>query len=93
MAIKALAGCGKTYTLHKITSLPELSQSRILYLVFNKKNQVEAQELFKEHDNVTALTTNKFLGDVVREKLRLQYVRGWCSKLDLIVKATYTEAE
>ena len=44
-----------------------MEDKSILYLVFNKKNQLEAQDTFQELPNVTALTTHKFIGDIVRK--------------------------
>lgn len=67
LCINALAGCGKTYTLKKICSMECMEDKSILYLVFNKKNQLEARETFSELPNVEALTTHKFLGDIVKK--------------------------
>lgn len=56
--LDALAGCGKTTALVNISKLEQMKNKSILYLVFNKLNQLEAEEKFGE--NVTCLTTNSF---------------------------------
>ena len=61
MIIDAKAGTGKTTTLKKLANM--VPDSSILYLVFNKKNQVEAEAEFPENTDV--MTTNSFFGKIV----------------------------
>lgn len=60
--INALAGTGKTSQLKDLASFkPE--NERWLYLVFNKKNQVESEKAFPP--GVDVMTTHSFLGQVL----------------------------
>jgi len=61
--INALAGTGKTTTLKHLSSFIQPGE-RWLYLVFNKKNQVESAEKFPA--GVDVMTTHSFLGKVLR---------------------------
>jgi hypothetical protein len=68
MMINALAGAGKTTMLLHLACKYGKPGERWLYLVFNKKNQVEAREKFplKERGGwVEVYTTNSFCGNVV----------------------------
>lgn len=60
--INALAGTGKSSSLNYISKMMKPGE-KWLYLVFNKKNQIEATEKFPE--GVTVLTSHAFLGDVL----------------------------
>jgi len=60
--INALAGTGKTAQLKDIASFKNPNE-RWLYLVFNKKNQVESQNNFPA--GVDVMTTHSFLGQVL----------------------------
>jgi len=63
IVINALAGTGKTSVLKHLASFkPE--NERWLYLVFNKKNQLEAKEEFP--DGVDVYTSHSFLGRVLQ---------------------------
>lgn len=46
LVVKARAGVGKTFTI--VRGMVMSSAAKILYLVFNKKNQIEAQEKIKD---------------------------------------------
>ena len=61
--INALAGTGKTTMLKHLSSFIQPGE-RWLYLVFNKKNQVEANQEFP--DGVDVLTTHAYLGRVLK---------------------------
>lgn len=61
--INALAGTGKTTMLKHLSAFKRPNE-RWLYLVFNKKNQVEASQEFPE--GVDVATTHSFLGRVLR---------------------------
>jgi superfamily I DNA/RNA helicase len=66
IVINALAGTGKTTMLKHLASYKKPGE-RWLYLVFNKKNQVEATKLNAENERpfppgVEVLTTHSFLG-------------------------------
>lgn len=54
LMIRAYAGTGKTSTLTRMSEL--MSTVPSMYLVFNKKNQLEAEKLFPSH--FTVLTAN-----------------------------------
>ena len=69
LIIDAKAGTGKTTTLKKLASL--VPNSSILYLVFNKKNQIEAQKEFP--GNTKVMTTNSFCGSVVNQMFKSKY--------------------
>jgi len=62
MVINALAGTGKTSVLKHISSFKPPGE-KWLYLVFNKKNQVEAQGEFPP--GVTVMTSHAFMGKVL----------------------------
>jgi len=62
--INALAGTGKSTQLKHLSSFIEPGQ-RWLYLVFNKKNQLEASAEFPE--GVDVATTHSFLGNVLKQ--------------------------
>lgn len=66
MMIGALAGTGKTTTLKHLAWKYGNNKQKWLYLVFNKKNQVEAIEKFPPF--VKVRTTNSFLGEVLQDK-------------------------
>jgi superfamily I DNA/RNA helicase len=61
--INALAGSGKTTVLRHIASYKKPNE-RWLYLVFNKKNQVESKEKFPA--GVDVMTSHSFLGQVLQ---------------------------
>ena len=63
--IQAGAGCGKTTMIIKL--IQQIKNSKILYLVFNKKNQEEAKEKIKSENGNTIeiATSNSFCGKVV----------------------------
>jgi hypothetical protein len=63
--------------------------STILYLVFNKKNQVEAQSEFPKNTNV--LTTNSFFGKLVYQMFKCRLKE--CKTMLLIPKDYYTNLE
>jgi DNA helicase-2/ATP-dependent DNA helicase PcrA len=84
IVVNALAGSGKTSTLVCLWEKYGMySGKRWLYLVFNKKNQLEAAERFRSVDqkeltnargekyivnnDIIIKTTNKFLGDVLKQ--------------------------
>lgn len=73
--IEALAGSGKTTTLKMLAKLKK-SDEKWLYLVFNKKNQLEAQPQFP---GVDVRTSHAFAGEV----LKLNSDSGRISKTDL----------
>ena len=56
--MEAKAGTGKTTTLKKLANM--VPDKSILYLVYNKKNEMEAKEEFPF--NVDVFTTNSFCG-------------------------------
>ena len=62
IVVNALAGTGKTTTLRHLYSYYQPGQ-KWLYLVFNKKNQVEATEKFDS--NIDIMTTHSFLGKLL----------------------------
>ena len=64
LMIDALAGTGKTRTLRHLSSFIKPGE-KWLYLVFNKKNQVESVSEFPA--GVTVLTTHKFLGQLLEK--------------------------
>lgn len=61
--INALAGTGKTSMLKHLSSYKK-PHEKWLYLVFNKKNQIESSEAFPE--GVDVLTTHAFLGRILK---------------------------
>lgn len=70
--INALAGTGKTTLLRHISSFKKPEGEKWLYLVFNKKNQVEASTGDKSFPNgVEVKTTNSFLGQVLSQTAKL----------------------
>ena len=66
MVINALAGTGKTTILKHLAWKYGSPEQKWLYLVFNTKNKVEAQEKFPPF--VQVRTTNGFLGEVLQDK-------------------------
>jgi len=64
IVINALAGTGKTSVLKHIASFKNPGE-KWLYLVFNKKNQVEAEEDFNKI-GVDVLTSHSFLGKMLK---------------------------
>lgn len=62
--IDALAGTGKTTMLKHLSSFIKPGE-RWLYLVFNKKNQVESQSAFPT--GVDVMTTHAFLGRLLKQ--------------------------
>lgn len=62
--IDALAGTGKTTMLKHLSSFIKPGE-KWLYLVFNKKNQVESKMAFPE--GVDVLTTHAFLGQLLKK--------------------------
>ena len=62
--IDALAGTGKTTMLKHLSSFIKPGE-KWLYLVFNKKNQVESKQAFP--DGVDVLTTHAFLGQILKK--------------------------
>lgn len=65
--IDALAGTGKTTMLKHLSSFIKPGE-KWLYLVFNKKNQIESNRAFPS--GVDVLTTHSFLGNVLKENGR-----------------------
>lgn len=61
LIVDAKAGTGKTTTLKKLANM--IPDASILYLVYNKKNEIEAKKEFPE--NVDVMTTNGFCGRIV----------------------------
>jgi superfamily I DNA/RNA helicase len=61
--INALAGSGKTSMLKHLSSYKKPNE-KWLYLVFNKKNQIESNEAFPE--GVDVLTTHAYLGRILK---------------------------
>src|SRR3972149_11466882 len=85
LAVGATAGSGKTRTLQVgIESYIPRSKS-VIYLVFNKKNQVEALEKFGHLPNVTVATFNSFC---LNNSIRKAY-----GKVKIDDKKTYRELE
>jgi hypothetical protein len=66
LIIDAKAGTGKTTTLKKLANM--VPDSSILYLVFNKKNQIEAKSEFPK--NTKVLTANAFCGEIVYQMFK-----------------------
>jgi superfamily I DNA/RNA helicase len=67
IVISALAGTGKTTTLRRLAALKKPSE-KWLYLVFNKKNQVEATRGKSPFPlGIDVKTTHSFLGSVLGE--------------------------
>lgn len=62
--INALAGTGKTTVLKHIASFMKPGE-QWLYIVFNKKNQLESQGKFPS--GVTVMTSHGFLGQVLKD--------------------------
>jgi len=68
--IEALAGTGKSSTLRHLSSFKKPNE-KWLYLVFNKKNQLEAAEGAKRFAPGTlVLTSHAFLGNVLNQNAR-----------------------
>lgn len=67
----ALAGTGKTTTLRHLASFKNPGE-KWLYLVFNKKNQVEGKEKFPR--DVEVLTSHAFLGRVLNKSSEMGLV-------------------
>lgn len=63
--------------------------SSILYLVFNKKNQVEAQSEFPENTDV--MTTNSFFGKIVYQMFKCRLKE--CKNMLLIPRDYYNRLE
>src|SRR3972149_4317333 len=85
LAVGSTAGSGKTRTLQVgIESYIPRSKS-VIYLVFNKKNQVEALEKFGHLPNVTVATFNSFC---LNNSIRKAY-----GKVKIDDKKTYRELE
>jgi len=70
MMINALAGTGKTTMLKHLAWKYGKPGQKWLYLVFNTKNRVEAEESFPR-EWVEVKTTNAFLGDLLKEQPNL----------------------
>lgn len=68
ITMNALAGTGKTTMLEHLASYKDPAE-KWLYLVFNKKNQVEAQQKFPKH--VEVKTSHSFLGQVLNKSADL----------------------
>lgn len=64
MVIEASAGSGKTTMLKHLASFIKPGE-KILYLVFNKKNQLESQDAFPA--GVDVMTTHSFLGKLLQK--------------------------
>jgi hypothetical protein len=64
LVVNALAGTGKTTVLKHLASFKDPSEPW-LYLVFNKKNQLEAEPDFKKI-GVDVLTSHSFLGKMLK---------------------------
>lgn len=62
--IDALAGTGKTTMLKHLSSFIKPGE-KWLYLVFNKKNQIESENAFPS--GIDVLTTHAFLGRILKE--------------------------
>ena len=62
--IDALAGTGKTTMLKHLSSFIKPGE-KWLYLVFNKKNQVESSKAFPK--GIEVLTTHAFLGKILKQ--------------------------
>lgn len=101
--INALAGTGKTTVLKHIASFMKPGE-QWLYLVFNKKNQLESQGKFPE--GVTVMTSHGFLGQVLKTngedhqtlpntkyifQERVPGVKGNEKKIDLILDEVMDE--
>ena len=68
LVVAARAGCGKTSTVMKgIELVSKLGETKILYAVFNKKNQKEAEQKFLNNDNVTIITLNALALSIIRQ--------------------------
>jgi superfamily I DNA/RNA helicase/GNAT superfamily N-acetyltransferase/ssDNA-binding Zn-finger/Zn-ribbon topoisomerase 1 len=75
LMINALAGTGKTSTLRHLASFKNPNE-KWLYLVFNKKNQVEASSgKGKFPDGVEVMTSHSFLGRVLGRSGDLNAIR------------------
>jgi len=64
IVINALAGTGKTSVLKHLASFKDPNE-KWLYLVFNKKNQLESEKEFPE--GVTVLTSHSFLSKILQK--------------------------
>lgn len=62
IVVEALAGSGKTTLLRHLSSF-QPTNSRFLYLVFNRKNSIEASEKFPK--SVDIYTSHSFLGRIL----------------------------
>ncbi len=78
MMINALAGTGKTTILKHLAWKYGNKNQHWLYLVFNTKNRVEAEEYQEGYrkfpDWVKVFTTNSFLGHLLKKKENLQRI-------------------
>lgn len=67
MMIDALAGSGKTTSLKQIAKMMKPGE-KWLYLVFNRRNMIEASQGAKKFpEGVTVLTSHSFLGSVLQK--------------------------
>lgn len=57
--VKAVAGSGKTTVIFQVNNILEQMRHKNLYLVFNKRNQVEAEKKFDKKD-IVVQTFNAF---------------------------------
>lgn len=72
------AGCGKTFFLSKVSE----NNNNLLYLVFNKKNQTEAENMDEFKKN-KVLTFHKFVIDYLKSK---GYRQDFGNTRDLLIK-------
>ena len=65
LVVEAVAGSGKTKTIEMACNLSELRSSRMQYLVFNKRNQVEAAQKLPAY--VSCSTLNAYGNSICRQ--------------------------
>jgi hypothetical protein len=87
LIIDAKAGTGKTTTLKKLANI--VLDSSILYLVFNKKNEIEAKKEFPKNTDV--MTTNSFFGKIVYQMFKCRLKE--CKNMLLIPRDYYMKLE
>jgi Type III restriction enzyme, res subunit len=72
IVINALAGTGKTTTLKRLARDFKKPGERWIYLVYNNKNQKEAERKFKEEGiDIEVKTSHSFLGDVLKANAKM----------------------
>ena len=80
--INALAGTGKTTVLRALADKYKKPGEKWLYLVFNKKNQIEASTGAKAFKDITVLTSHAYMYDVLNRAAANRVV----PQMDLVTK-------